>query len=732
MRMRSRLVLLIMGVVVPLVAFAGGATLWLADEQRDATTVRMEGVVTALSLGLDHELENALALLELLSKSQALAEERYPDLRGEALTMLQGRPLWSAVVLSDPFGKFLMNTALPLGAPLPTHRDLPLFEAIRKNPEPLISDLFTGLVQRRPLLAAAFPLRSKGTLSGSLLMTLPTENLSELLRAQAMPPGWTATILDSTGTIVARSHDADTMVGRKVPAGSRPDDRNMFLGKSFDGTPVYVSSRRLKRADWTVYCLVPVGIVEGASRLTILVMLAGGTATLALALGWAALFGRRFIREVRMLGEDATALGVGQPLNAGHRFTIEEVAGVRDALHRTAQAVRQREDWQRGAEQQLRQAWNEAEAAHREADRANRAKTAFLAAASHDLRQPAQSLLLFADLLKRKMKGHASAHIVDALQQSANALNGILNGILDISKIDAGFVRTELADVPLAPIVEEIQREFAEQAAAQGLELRVVDCGVMVRTDPVLLGRVLRHLVENALKFTDKGGVLIGCRKRGSMVRLDVVDTGRGIPEEHTEAIFEEFFQVDNPGRDRKRGVGLGLAIVRRLLTALGHRMEIASRVGRGSRFSINLLVTGQRANERGAEADGFPPASRNGLLLVIEDEVYVRAAMTTVLSEWGFDVVEAASAREALATLAGRCPDLIVADYRLRDNETGYSAVGVVRTLCGVNVPAVIVSGDMSPSKVAMAREAGTSLLSKPVSLHELRKVIRKELQRL
>lgn len=732
MRMRSRLVFLVMGVVIPLVAFAGVATLWLADEQRNTTAVRMEGVVTALSLNLDHELENALALLELLSKSPALAEQRYGDFRTEALGLLRSRPLWSAVVLADPWGKFLMNTVAPVGTALPSHRDLAVFEALRKTQQPAVSDLFIGMIQRRPLLAVAFPLPASDGLSGSLLMTIPPENLSNLMKAQT-PPGWTTTILDGSGSVVARSRDGETMVGRRIAAVTASSPGAIHRAMSMDGVPVYAATRHLKLADWTVYCLVPVELVDGPARVTMLVMLCVGAATLAAVLGWAALFGRRFVREVRMLAEDATALGLSQPLNTAHRFTIEEVAGVGDALHRTAQAVRQREDWQRGAEQQLRQAWAEAEAAHREADRANRAKTAFLAAASHDLRQPAQSLLLFVDLLKRKMKGHAAAHIVDALQQSANALNGILNGILDISKIDAGFVRTELADVALASVVAEVRKEFADQAAGQGLVLRVVDCGVMVRTDPVLLGRVLRHLVENALKFTTNGGVLIGCRKRGAMVRLDVVDTGRGIPDEHREAIFEEFFQVDNPGRDRKRGVGLGLAIVRRLVTALGHRMEVASQVGRGSRFSIHLLVTGQRPGvARALDGDGFPGPARDGLLLVIEDEVYVRAAMTTVLSEWGFDVVEAASAREALATLAGRCPDLIVADHRLRDGETGYSAVSVVRTLCGVSVPAVIVSGDTSPSTMAMAREAGASLLGKPVSLHELRKVIRKELQKL
>ncbi|WP_085557834.1 hybrid sensor histidine kinase/response regulator [Azospirillum agricola] len=720
--MRFRLMLLVAGVVAPLIVFAGAVASWLLAEQRQAAVLRMEAVAGALALDLDHELENALTLLETLAASEGLARGQLQDLRREALVMLQSRPLWSAVILSDAAGRPLMNTAAPMGAPPPGSRGLALLEAVRRSEGPVFSDLFVGTVQRRPLLAVAVPLRHR-VFQGALSMTIPAETIEQRLGALALagviPAGWVALVADGDGTIVARSPGGEAGGGRTTVIAPPAAGAGVTV-QSLDGVAMRAVARRSRLAGWTVHCLAPPEVVEGRPGATRWRLLGFGLMALAVSLGWAALFAwRRPEAAAPVLADAALGAVPGAVLDPG-----AGKGGARQGM----------------VEHQLREAWGEAQAAQQEAEQANRAKTAFLAAASHDLRQPAQSLVLFAELLKTKLRGHPHAHIVDSLLDSADTLNRTLNGLLDISKIDAGFVRTDPEHVALAPLIDELRREFAEPAAARGLRLRAVACGVTVRTDPVLLARLLRHLVENALAFTERGGVLIGCRRHGSQIRLDVVDSGRGIPPEQIEAIFEAFVRLDIPDqfpsdRDRPQGSGLGLAIVRRLAAALGHRLEVASTVGRGTRVSIGLPLAAPRPDLSGAAggegAEILPPLRQPGLLLVIEDKLYVRTAMTSVLSEWGFEVVEAASGREAVRLLAGRCPDLIVADQRLHDSEGGDAAIRVVRAACGEGVPAVIVGADSSPAMRAAAREAGATLLGKPVSLHELRKVIRKELHR-
>ncbi len=358
------------------------------------------------------------------------------------------------------------------------------------------------------------------------------------------------------------------------------------------------------------------------------------------------------------------------------------------------------------------------------ADRANRAKSSFLAAASHDLRQPIHALGLFIGALRSVAIPAEGARLVEQIERSTQALDGLFNAILDISRLDAGVVEPRPVAFPIRPLIERIVGEHAEEALAKGLDLRCAPCRAVVRSDPILVERILRNLVSNAVKHTQRGRVLVGCRM-GSPLRLQVWDTGAGIPAALQERVFEEYFQVANPERDRAQGLGLGLAIVRRLTDLLGETLVLRSVLGRGSCFSVTLprAPAGEVPPPPPADADYAP----RGLIAVIDDETAVREAMEALLASWGHRTVAAASGEEALARLSalGAPPDLIICDYRLPSDETGAAVIARLRASLGAHIPAMLVTGDTAPERIAQAQASGLPLLHKPIANARLRAAI-------
>jgi PAS domain S-box-containing protein len=361
------------------------------------------------------------------------------------------------------------------------------------------------------------------------------------------------------------------------------------------------------------------------------------------------------------------------------------------------------------------------------AETANRAKSTFLAAASHDLRQPVQALTLFTAALEEKLAGHPAADLAARIRQAIVALQGLLEDLLDISRLDAGVVEVHPARVALADVFAPLVAEYAARAGAKGLRFRAGCVDHWTETDPRLLGRVLRNLLENAIKYTDRGGVLLGCRCRGDRIVVQVVDTGIGIPGEKVEEVFQEFVQLHNPARDRSKGLGLGLSIVRRLLALMGHTMEVRSVPGRGTIFSIALpRVTADRENRPlpGAAPLREPAGAKQ--VLVIEDEVMVRQGIEMLVGGWGCNVLPASDEDEAVAVATKRrMPDRIIADYRLQSGRLGTDAVRAVQQACGRAIPAMIVTGDTAPERIAEVKASGFAMAHKPVEPDRLRAFI-------
>ena len=363
-------------------------------------------------------------------------------------------------------------------------------------------------------------------------------------------------------------------------------------------------------------------------------------------------------------------------------------------------------------------------AARREAERANNANSAFLAAASHDLRQPVQALSLLNGALRRTVKDERALEMIDSQQHSLTAMTNLLNSLLDISRLDAGAVSPELEDFPIRRLIDRLSDEFARQAQHRGLAFSSLSSDSVICSDPNLLAEIIQNLVSNAIRYTDKGGVTLECVENEGRCRIEVTDTGIGIEEDQIDAIFGEFHQCKVPGAS-KEGFGLGLAIVRRLADLLGAQIAVVSDVGKGSCFSITLPTAAGAvvASEDEVLATIGDEALSAGLIILIEDDVNVANAWGLLLEAEGFRVATAASAPEASALIKhlDESPALLISDFHLLDGSTGVEAVSGIREFFDKQIPAFIVSGDTSKVVKEARLIDNCTLLSKPVDTNRL-----------
>jgi len=366
----------------------------------------------------------------------------------------------------------------------------------------------------------------------------------------------------------------------------------------------------------------------------------------------------------------------------------------------------------------------EIKAAQQAAERAQKANTAFLAAASHDLRQPVQALNLLNGALRRTVKDKRALEMIDSQEHSLTAMTNLLNSLLDISRLDAGAVTPEIEEFPMQRLIGRLSAEFGRQASHKGLDFHADPCGVTVRSDPNLLSEIIQNLVSNAIRYTDKGSVRMKCNCRDGRCWLEVTDTGIGIEADQLEAIFKEFHQAKTPGAS-KEGFGLGLAIVRRLGDLLGHEIRVDSQPGRGSTFSVAVPVVAGSGDAPADDLDALPSDAEGGagVVVLIEDDVRVANAWGLLLEAEGYRVASAASAPEARAMIEhlDAVPSLVISDFHLLDGSTGVEAVTGIREFFGVNIPAFIVSGDTTKVVKEARPVDNCTLMSKPVNTARL-----------
>ncbi|NOV22299.1 response regulator [Cupriavidus necator] len=372
---------------------------------------------------------------------------------------------------------------------------------------------------------------------------------------------------------------------------------------------------------------------------------------------------------------------------------------------------------------QLREQTARAEAAQHAAEDASRAKSVFLASASHDLRQPLHAMGLFLVSLGRTSLDDRQRQLLAHIEASSGAAREMLNSLLDFSKLEAGVVTPRARPFRLQPLLRKMENEFAPQAEARGLVYRTRDTTATLHGDPTLVELVLRNLIANAIRYTQRGGVLVACRQRGARAAIEVWDTGIGIPAAQHRDIFREFHQLGNPERDQRKGLGLGLAIVDGLARTMQTRVTLVSRPGRGSVFRFDMPQAWDVPEDTPRP---LPAHSLDGLrVLVIDDDEAIRGAMSELLSAWRCECRTAESEEQALAALAAFTPGLVLADYRLRGHRTGQQALDAIRQQMGRHVPAIIITGDTAADRLRTAHATGTALLHKPVVPQELQAAI-------
>ena len=358
-----------------------------------------------------------------------------------------------------------------------------------------------------------------------------------------------------------------------------------------------------------------------------------------------------------------------------------------------------------------------AKQARQEAEQANTAKSKFLAAASHDLRQPIHALGLFLGILARSELDIGQCEVLANAQAASKASSEMLNTLLDFSRIEAGVINPQVQAFRLQPLLNKIEREFESQADVKGIAYRSRETGLVVQSDPMLVELILRNLVSNAIRYTVRGGLLVSCRKRDNHAVLEVWDTGIGIATEHQQTIFREFHQLGNPERDQRKGLGLGLAITDGLARTLEHKLTLVSIPQRGSVFRISLPIA------TGALPVADTPKMHNSTqllnvrVLVIDDDEKVRVGMIHLLRDWGCRCEAAECIEEALALASAHAPDLAISDYRLREQRTGLEAIAALRELLGNTLPALLITGDTAPERLREAQTSGIPVLHKPVT---------------
>jgi signal transduction histidine kinase/CheY-like chemotaxis protein len=612
------------------------------------------------------------------------------------------------------------RTRSELGADLSLHPEF--VEALRSRAI-AIGDIQAGPFVDQPYLPVALGWGSAQG-GGVVLAAVDLNRLARAFSQEPLPADAAFLIADRTGRIVAAIPEGRSRVGEMLPAPIVPLTRADMAGTArarwVDGSeriiayaPVTASPVRGTSITVGISVAEAMASLQAASRRAGLLFLA--TLVAAVLVAWWC--GVAFIRRpIRVLTEAARRMGQGERGARARLGGRTELAALGAEFDRMAEAI---------------------EAGEHRAERADREKTRFLAAASHDLRQPLQAALMFAHVVERQVADSPQGRDAAAkLTRTLDDMRELLDSLLDVSRMDAGLVPPDVSDFAVLPVLERAAAASRAAAEAKGLLLTTTGSDAVVRSDPTVLGRILRNLVENAVRYTDRGGVLIDCRPKGKgELLIEVKDTGSGIPEDQLELIWEEFHQLDrNPERDRRAGLGLGLAIVRRLVRMLGHGVEVASRPGQGTTFTLTLPLVSLSGGTARAGRDARRPepmptrtalrlASGTGpVVLLIEDDMDILIGLLDAMVGHGYRVSAARNTAQAIAMAeAGPVPEIIVADYRLPGGERGTDAVQAVRRATGRQQKGVLLTGDIGLEPLEAARAIGMPVLRKPVTARQM-----------
>ncbi len=713
--LRSYLIAFVLVVVLPSLSF-GLVTAWQFSEElhQDAEENARRLAHAAAETMASHLREQIMALtvlarVPLLVSSLGVFYQVAED--------YQSRSDYH-VTLGDAEGNRFISTRQPYGSPLPRRTSMESLQKAIATGRPNVSDLFFGKISNGLVITIDIPLPTPEGLRVVSLSCGP-ERVSKPLRQLELPEGWLVGMVDSQGTFIYRSLDPETWVGRKTRPELSEAIRNAVNGKghlhnrSVEGFQILNVFEAVPGTGWSVLIGLPESALYKQLWRPLAVLTAAAAGTLLLTVLLAILMGQPLQRAARRLTEAAEALGRGeepQPTKLLLEFdrVSRELKNASEVIHRKQGKLAQARAW---------------------AEQANDAKTRFLASVSHDLRQPLMAQRLLLHVASAHAATPIQTKVCGQMESALAATEAMLARLMDFAALETGNVAVRREVFRLDETVRRIVEENDEIADNKGLAIGLRTFPCWTDSDPVLLGRILRNLVANGVRYTERGGLLVGIRRRGPALRVEVWDTGKGIPEDKRHVIFEEFQQLDNPERNRTKGQGLGLAIVAKTAELLGHRMSMRSKAGRGSVFAIEVPNAPPPAR---AELAAAPPtAMAPANILLIEDDEMQGAALASILQELGHRVTHT---RDAVSTLALEPADiepvdLVITDYRLPGATTGVELVTRLRHANGRELPALIVTGDAQQAIVIEAATIGCEILHKPCSPQALLQAIARAL---
>ncbi|HEY9445976.1 MAG TPA: ATP-binding protein [Burkholderiales bacterium] len=673
---------------------------------------------------LSHELARLVSGVELLLASishRPIPVDRLDECNDYMAHLTESFPLASNIGIADANGRVLcLNTPFERGRL--HNNDRLYFRRAIETRHFSVGEYMTGRATGRRVLAFATPILGKDghAIEGVAYASINLDALARELLKRPLPPDASLTIVDAEGTVLVRWPESDRVGERlpdawmKVPGSDRPRiDEGAAM---FGSTSRVVASVPLALPPHGLF--VSVGLDRQQSMRAVNASTARSLVTMALAVLLSViltvLLGRYSIRQPLERLMTAARSWKNGDLSARTRLKSRDTEFIQigQIFDEMAEALDMHQRRRDAIERALRQSRDEAM-------RASASKTEFLASASHDLRQPLQAMSMTVALLAARRGGEDAAEIA-LLKRAVDNLSAMVEGMMDVAQLDAGLIMPKRAAVDLGSLLRAVEGEFAAAAQQQGLGLRMQACAACVWSDPVLLGRIIRNLVSNALKFTPRGGAIdVLCEEENHTVSISVRDTGIGIPLDKQERIFDEFHQIDNPERDRRKGLGLGLSIVKKLSALLDHRVSVQSEPGKGSTFTVFVPRASPGTSARVPEPVVSIALPRS--VLLVEDDELVAESTTELLESWGATVTHARTAEDAFRLFEQPNADIDIAivDYRLPDS-SGLEVIARARSRWPALV-AILLTGDASTALAARAEENRIEILRKPVRVERL-----------
>ena len=714
------------GVVCLALVSNGLVDIWFSyREQRDLLVRIQQGQAEAAAANISQfvrEIENQMAWATLLPWSADTLEQW----RFDAVRLLRQVPALTEITQVDGDGRELFRMSRHANDVIASRAD--------HSKSPAFTQAMTNKVYYGPVyfLAGSEPfmtLALAGTrhVHGVIIGQVNLKFIWDVVSQIKMGEHGLAYVVDARSRLIA--HPDISLVLRNSDVSALPQVRaahvsSVAFGRTLDAVdlrnrPVLSAYATVTPLNWLVF--VDLAIDEAYAPLYLSIKRSSALLLAALALAVAAgiLLARRMMAPVRALHDGAARIGSG---DLAHRISIktgDELQALGDQFNNMAARL---QELYATLESQVAQRTRQLEIA-------NQSKSRFLAAASHDLRQPLHALGLFVGQLHNRMRAAERRRIVDRIDMALAAMNELFNALLDISRLDAGALKPNFTEFPVERLLKRVEATFADAARQKGLELQIAPCGAWVCSDFILLERIIFNLVSNSVRYTSEGRLLVGCRRRGDWVRIEVWDTGPGIPTDQQQSIFGEFYRLGRADGEGKAGLGLGLAIVDRLCQLLDHPIQLRSAPGQGSCFSVAVpqAQSARVVSSQTPAALARDAGPTDKLVLVIDDDPLVLDGMGGLLRSWGCQVLTAetdSAARRGLAN-SNRPPDLIVSDYHLPGGKLGIELIEDLRSALAADVPAFLMSGDTDADHVRRASASGLHLLHKPVDPMALRAMV-------